>query len=169
MFQVLSFLWVSLVCGFQHGFHLFFWLFPVFYTCNGHSCMVHTDTVLYGFLFVPWGCWYHGIYHSLPSFSPWENCTWWWLQFKGPPMAIAFNIWHAGDAWWEEETFIHHWCWPLTSNIWLVTSYGLTRDIYNPLISLNSRIQVEDTFPCAWWCQEKRPLFHPPLSSLSSW
>jgi len=63
----------------------------VFYTCNGHSRVVHTVAVLYGFLFVSWGCWYHGIHHSLPSFSLWENCAWWWSQFKGPLIQALYQ------------------------------------------------------------------------------
>ena len=66
-FHVLSFL-QALVCAFQHGFHPFFWLFPVFYICNGHSRAVHTVTVLYRFIYVSWGHWYLCFQHSLPGF-----------------------------------------------------------------------------------------------------
>ena len=26
-----------------------------------------------------------GVHRSLPQLQPWENCAWWWLQFKEPP------------------------------------------------------------------------------------
>ena len=81
-----------LVCGFQHGFHSIFWLFPVFYTCNGHSRVVHTVTMPYSFLYVSWGRWYLLFQHSLPSFHCGKFAPGGGRGSRGPPSDMAFSI-----------------------------------------------------------------------------
>ena len=46
----------------------------MFYTCTGHTHVVHTVTVLYRFLFVSLGHWYHGSSLLAQVFSMGKPC-----------------------------------------------------------------------------------------------
>ena len=90
IYPSLSNLWVDKLSAIHHVRSLIF-LLPLFYVMQSvgfyrflvvWSVSVHSIWFHRGHLYLyPWPL--------LPQFQPWENCAWWCLQFKEPPLASS--------------------------------------------------------------------------------